>query len=478
MWFFMPQIDGWVSSLLGLTAILLSLAVSIHPILYKRDARAALAWVGVIWLVPIAGPVLYAVFGVNRVRRKASRLRGFDHLSVVETAGDHPFLDHVESQFRPLVRLVDRVVHHPAVPGNRISLLQNGDEAYPAMLQSIEEAQKTVSLASYIFNNDAVGKVFCEKLADARSRGVSIRVLVDDVGRRYSRKPIHRLLERLGIPWAYFLRTLVPWRIPYLNLRNHRKLLVIDGRIGFTGGMNIQEGNLTRGGKLRIRDVHARLEGPVVTHLQEAFVEDWEFAVGERLEGEDWFPKVNLAGTLLARGIPAGPDEDFEVLRMTLLGALPVADRRVSILTPYFVPDAALITALGVTAMRGVEVDIVLPGRSNLAFVHWATMATLWQVLERGCRVWLSPPPFDHSKLVVIDEAWTLLGSANWDARTLRLNFEFNVECYDCALARSAQSLIDERKEAARPITLDEVDGRSFPVRLRDGVARLFSPYL
>jgi cardiolipin synthase len=181
----------------------------------------------------------------------------------------------------------------------------------------------------------------------------------------------------------------------------------------------------------------------------------------------------------LARGIADGPDENFERLRMTLLGALSVARSSVFVVTPYFLPDATLINSLNVAAMRGVAVNIVLPEENNLRIVQWASTAQLWQVLERGCRVWLTPPPFDHTKLMIVDGAWVLLGSSNWDPRSLRLNFEFDLECYDRELAESLQQwLHDERLRHARTLTLAEVDGRRFPVKLRDGLVRLLSPYL
>jgi cardiolipin synthase len=181
---------------------------------------------------------------------------------------------------------------------------------------------------------------------------------------------------------------------------------------------------------------------------------------------------------VLARGIPDGPDADFEKLRLTLLGAIACARSSILVVTPYFLPDASLLTALSVAAMRGVEVDIVLPGKNNLSLVQWASTALLWQVLEHGCRVWLSPPPFDHTKLMLVDGLWTLLGSANWDPRSLRLNFEFNVECYDRQLATALAVGVRANMARSRPASQFDVDGRSLPVRLRDGVARLFSPYL
>ena len=184
--------------------------------------------------------------------------------------------------------------------------------------------------------------------------------------------------------------------------------------------MNIREGCLlSLNPSHPVQDLHFRVEGPVVAHLQEALTEDWAFCTGEELHGERWFPPLGPAGSVIARGIVDGPDEDFEKLRLSLLGAVACARCSLLIVTPYFLPDSALITALNVAALRGVEVDIILPQKGNLPVVQWASTAQLWQNVQRGCRVFLSPPPFDHSKLMVVDGAWTLIGSANWDARHL-----------------------------------------------------------
>jgi cardiolipin synthase len=217
----------------------------------------------------------------------------------------------------------------------------------------------------------------------------------------------------------------------------------------------------------------------VVAQLAEVFASDWQFTTGEALRGHAWFAQhAGSAGPTAARGIEAGPDESFERLRWAIIGGVNAAERTVRILTPYFLPDATLVSALDAAALRGVEVDIVLPRNSDLPHVQWAVFGQLWQVLDHGCRVWLSPGPFDHSKLLVVDGAWTLLGSANWDARSLRLNFELGVECYCRELGARLGRLIEERRSAARPLTLREIDARSLPVKLRDGAARLFAPYL
>lgn len=476
---------AWHIALAGLV-FLLSLAASVHAVIYKRDSRSAIAWVGFIWLLPLAGAALYFILGINRIRRQAVLLRRhLERYRAHEKQPDcppeelHRHLPGHTGHLTMLARVVGRVVERPLLPGNRIEPLINGDEAFPAMLEAIGQARGTVSLCTYIFDRDEVGLAFARALGEASRRGVEARVLIDATGMRYSWPSILRTLRQEGVKYARFLPSFALWHLMSLNLRTHRKILVADGRVGFTGGMNIRVGHcVQRRPRSPVQDIHFRVRGPVVTQLQEVFADDWLFTTGESLRGEAWFPKPEAAGQVLARGVPDGPDEDFEKLRWTLLGALAIARYSVQIVTPYFLPDPPVVSALNLAAMRGVQVDIILPGRSNLAFVDWASRAMWWQVLEHGCRIWLSPPPFDHSKLMLVDGCWALVGSANWDPRSLRLNFEFNLECYDLELARRLHDVFEARREAAHPVTLQEMDERPLPARLRDGVARLLTPYL
>jgi cardiolipin synthase len=181
---------------------------------------------------------------------------------------------------------------------------------------------------------------------------------------------------------------------------------------------------------------------------------------------------------VLARGIESGPDEAFERVRWAMIGAINAAQRSIRVVTPYFIPDNTLISCLNAAALRGVDVDILLPEETDLPHVRWAMFGQLWQVLDHGCEVYLRPGPFDHSKLMVVDGAYVLLGSANWDARSLRLNFEFDVECYSVELGAHLDGLVGARVQQSRPCTLSQVNARPLPVKLRDGVARLFAPYL
>lgn len=475
----------WHLTLAGLAFVVAIIACG-HAVLNKRDTRSTIAWVGFIWLVPLMGAVLYFVFGVNRLRRRALLLRGRMEryrLTMLQRECPpeelHEHLPPHTNYLSMLARVVGKVVGRPLLPGNDIEPLIDGDEAFPAMLEAIRSARKSISLQTYIFDRDEAGLAFAEALGEAVRRGVEVRVLIDAAGTRYSFPSILPALRRLNVKHARFLPSLAPWSVTTLNMRTHRKFLVIDGQLGFTGGMNIRIGNcLKKNPRYPVQDLHFRVRGPVVAQLQEAFTDDWLFTTGEALRGDAWFTEPEPAGTVLARGIADGPDEDFEKLLWTLLGALSIARRSVRIVTPYFLPDEAIISSLNLAAMRGVRVEILLPAKNNLTIVDWASRAMWWEVLTHGCHIWLTPPPFDHSKLMIVDESWVLVGSANWDARSLRLNFEYNLECYDPALVGRLESLFEKKREHAHEVTLAEVKAQGLPVRLRDGLARLLAPYL
>lgn len=463
-----------------------SLLASGHAILYKRDTRATVLWVAFIWLAPVGGAVCYLLLGVNRIKRRAVLLRSTgprrDRAALEQLRRhppDYPPVIVVRPELGRLIRLVENVVDAPLQGGNSIEPRFDGDEAYPDMLAAIDGATKSVALCTYIFDRDPTGVRFVDAFRRAMARGVQVRVLVDDTGARYSFPTIVTVLRKAGVPVARFLPTLAPIRTLALNMRCHRKLLLVDGRIAFTGGMNIRAGHETAAdGTIQIRDTHFRVEGPVVAQLRDVFADDWLFTTGEAMEGPRWFPELEPAGDAYARVVAGGPDDTLDCLRWTLLGALASATSRVCIATPYFLPDPALISALNTAALRGVSVEILLPENNNLRYVKWASTAHFWQVLERGCRIFMVPGPFDHSKIMIVDGAWSFFGSSNWDPRSLRLNFELDMECYSMALARLLVEWFEQRQAVAHEVTLDEVNGRSLPVRLRDGIARLATPFL
>lgn len=473
--------------LVTLLTVFVTLATAIHILYRKRNTRAAAGWLGLVWFAPVLGVCLYWIFGVNRIKRRA-RLRLADkqtmplpekEATVTPTYIEQIFGCMENNGLAQLSRMTEKLTRQPLMQGNSIRPLVNGDEAFPRMLAAIETAEHTISLCSYIFDNDSWGSRFRTALRYAKERGVNVKVLVDGVGARYSFPPITWKLRSDGIDTAEFMRPVLPWRFQYFNLRNHRKILVIDGRVGFTGGMNIRGGHcLADNPSHPVQDIHFLIKGPVVAELQRAFAEDWAFTTGETLAGEKWYPNHEPLGNGVARGIADGPDEDYDKLRMVILAALATAQTSIRIATPYFLPDAELVSALRIAALRGLEIEILLPASSNLRMVKWASDAGLEELLEQGCRIYLTRPPFDHSKIMVVDHSWVLLGSANWDARSLALNFEFNMECYDLQLAHNVEKVLQEKKAAARELTLDEVLARNVFVKLRNRFFRLFSPYL
>ena len=469
--------DDILSVLLIVFLTFLGLFSAGHALINKRDPRSALGWILTSMAVPFFGPLFYWGMGVNRIHSRAKRWQreaGEAASYPVQPAASAPLPTELY-YLKELRSLSDRVVSTELWPGNTILPLENGEGAYPAMIAAIEKGVSTIHLCTYIFDGDETGKRFVTALARAADRGVEVRVIVDSLGEKYSRPTARELLKGSSVQFRSFL----PLRPGgYLNLRNHRKILVVDGTVGFTGGMNIGNRHLVSGRPPVVKDLHFQVLGPVVADLQRTFLDDWRFAKGELLTGERFFPELPPAGSALVRAVSDGPDKEFRKLHWIILGALSCARKQVTIVTPYFIPDRPLITALVTAALRGVAITLVLPEVNNLPYVQWASRSYLWELLQQGVRIYSQPAPFVHTKFMVVDRSWSLIGSANLDPRSLRLNFELDLEVYDLQFARLLEERCAAAVAASREITLAEMDGRSLPVKIRDAAAKLFSPYL
>jgi cardiolipin synthase len=442
----------------------------------KREPTAAVGWSGLIWLSPAVGVVLYWLFGINRIRRRAIGLRRGEKASVVEEILPKATPDFPDVLAR-MNAFAERITHQRLLPGNAITPLIEGVAAYESMLAAIAAAERVVFLSTYIFDNDETGRKFANALGDAKKRGVAVYILIDDAGSRYSFPSIKMLLRKNRLKVAWFLPTWIPSQLSYINLRNHRKILVVDGKIGFTGGMNIRAGHALDPGTPRsIRDLHFKVEGPVLSHLARAFAADWQFAARRPIPPNLLRCESTERGQVWARGVSDGPDEPVGIGIWTVQAALRQAQRKIRIQTPYFVPDSILMSALCVAALSGVSVEILIPEKTNLRFVDWACQACLPYLTWAGCEVRYLQGPFDHSKLLLVDDSWAFVGSSNWDTRSFRLNFEFNLECYDTAFAAQLGRIFDERKLQSEPAP-DEVD-LTILARFRNRLARLLSPYL
>lgn len=472
--------------ILAVLSLAMTAVAAIHAAMTKHEVRAAIGWVGVILLSPVLGALIYAVAGINRMRRRqiASQRRvaaGGEAHSF--EASDEVVMAHFGRRFDALQVLGDRVARRPLRTGNAIDVLNSGDEAYAAMLAAIGGARRSLVLETYIFDRDPVGQRFAEALIAATRRGVAVRVLIDAVGARYSVPSIVGHLRAGGVTVDVFNGDIIMGlRLPYANLRTHRKLLIVDGEVAFAGGMNIRAG-FTRefSGEAMARDTHFRIVGPVVADLFAVAAEDWRFASGEELAGGVWeVPPLAAASgpTVLMRAVASGPDASVETNHRLLIGAFSIARTSIRIMSPYFLPDRELISALVTAARRGVEIDIVVPDVNNLVLVDRAMRAQFDQVLKDGCRIWRATGSFDHSKLIAIDGTWAYIGSSNLDPRSLRLNFEIDLEVLDEAFAHGIEARIDAAIADARPETLEALRARPFPIRLLDRTLWLCSPYL
>lgn len=459
-----------------------------HALLYKRDPRAAFGWIAVCLMFPLVGPLLYFLFGINRVQTRARELSarfpfqlGVGYERGERRSADDPVVEPtgLPPEWQPLARISSTLLRRPLLEGNDLEPLHNGEEAYPAMLEAIDAATTRVWLTAYIFETNATGRRFIDALARAQVRGVDVRVLIDGVGELYSLPWAGALLRRRGVSVARFMRPR-PWPPQFhINLRNHRKILVVDASVAFVGGMNIGDRHLAEdeSNPHRVIDVQFRLRGPVISQVAEIFAEDWRFSTGE-LTQPPTPEEVGVFGDHVCRAFSDGPNEDLDRLALIMAGTISAARERIDIMTPYFIPSPSFISALEAAWLRGVKITILLPERSNLKFVDWATRNMLWQLLHMGIEVRYQPPPFVHTKLFTVDGHYSLVGSANIDPRSLRLNFELSVEVLSDAFARRVQAHCDEVAARSRPVTLEEVDSRSLAVRMRDAFCWLFSPYL
>ncbi len=464
--------------------VTISGVATFHILLHKRDPRGAALWLAISGLLPFVGPLLYWTLGINRIKRSSAvRARRRSRPGWAHWRTGHR-IDPNEGLFPELESLMDssgRITNLPLLKGNTIEPLYEGNQTFPAMLTAIGAAERSVNLSTYILDRDAVGSRMISALCTAADRGVEVRVLVDGLGTSRSAITMARRLRGAGAMLSIFHPLFGLWvRRPSINMRNHRKLLIIDGRIGFTGGINISSRHfLTPWKKVEpIRDIHFRVTGPVLEHMQAVFAEDWYASKGELLDSDEFLTQPESGGEALVRAVSSGPDEDMEKIYQLILGALRSARDHVLIMTPYFIPDRALIQALCSAVLAGVKVEILLPEKSDHPLVQGASMAYIPELIENGVKVLLIPPPFVHSKLMVVDGAWSLIGSANIDPRSFRLNFEFDLEVYSREFAARMLQYSKDMSPEGVLLSTEALLARPLATRLLEGAVKIFSPYL
>jgi cardiolipin synthase A/B len=453
-------------------------------VLRKEKPATCLAWLAVIFFEPWIGLGLYLLIGENRLGRRQLARR--QQLRPLLAASEYPSVeaDHVvdpdeTDEYSVLVHLAEHGGGLPVVGGNAISLMSDTDVVIDRLIAEIDAAQHHVHLLFYIFKDDAVGQRVATALARAAARGVVCRVLADAVGSRRLFRHLAPSMRQQGVRIFPVLPANL-WRIPFsrLDLRNHRKLAVIDGTVAFTGSQNIVEASYGHKRAGVWFDVMARITGPVVRQLQGIFLEDWFYASGELLQDAALFPLGQPAGSIAIQVIPTGPDQPTELFQDLVVRAIFLARRRVVITSPYFIPNEAMLLALRLAALRGVQVDLVIPKRCDHRMVNAAGAFYCDYLMRFGVRVFLFQEGMLHAKTLTVDDELGMFGSANYDIRSFSLNFELNLFVHAGSAVEEMRSLQQEYLDKSLQAVPGQWPPQTLGSRLKMNLAKLFSPLL
>ncbi|MBI9021435.1 MAG: cardiolipin synthase [Verrucomicrobia bacterium] len=469
--------------------------ITLHCLQRRRNASSTILWIFLAWSFPVFGAVFYLSFGVDRVadlgfqkfltEEHLLRTRR-DSLEAAPRAYWHnldgaPAQNALQHEFN---RALDALLpDHPALAGNRIAPLVTGDEAYPKMLAAIRGAKHHIHLQSFIIGNDETGREFMEALAAKAAEGVELRLLYDRFGstaahllglfRKFRKTPNFQIAG-----WTQAN----PFKRQFqINLRNHRKALIIDGQRAFFGGINLHDENTSAHKHGPIRDLHFDIQGPLVQELQYAFLRDWYFITEETPETlltETYFPQAKPAGELTARLINSGPSTEKDVATESFFNAIILARKQIFAVTPYFVPPVDILRALHSAALRGLDVRLIVPQKNNHFYAGCASRALYEELLTAGVKIFERKPPFMHSKALVIDGEFSLIGTANLDERSLNLNYETNVAVYGAAFADAMKNIIHEDIDLSEEVLLSEWRKRARHRQLLENLASLMTPVL
>lgn len=482
-------------TLVGLGHLVLGLLLTYDILMHKHRPVSAVLWLGMVWLFPYAGVLLYLTFGKDRIHR-STRAREAAEALVAQRAMAHPTAERLLSSSERnearyaghpaerILRATDRVCRSTwLVPGNRVTLLVDGDEYYPELLAAIDGARDSVHLQTFIYARDEFGWELLDRLKAKAREGVTVRLLYDRFGS--SEAFFTRMFKAAGEAGVHArsISQANPLKGRFqINLRNHRKVVVIDGRTAFVGGINIGNENLsgyTNGAP--IRDYHTLVEGPAVADLQLQFLKDWYYATREPLSSmlqSAMFPRLPDDGPALVKVLHGGPVRLGGSLDDAYFTAITAAEHTLRITTPYFVPDEPIVEAIRSAALKGVAVDLVVPHKNNHWYTGAAARSLYGLLLEVGVRIHERRPPFMHAKALVVDDHVSIIGSANLDYRSLHLNFETNMQVADSAFTSALSQQIDREIDRSVLVTQEEHESRPVSRRLVQNFCFLFQPLL
>lgn len=458
-------------------------------ILERRKTSTTIAWLLILVTLPYMGFVLYLFFGRDISRRRVFRVKENEKKEIRRLAGrqfqelergELPFNEVVSEEFRGLIRMNLKLSHAIYSQDNTVDIFTDGRKKFDRLFDSVRQAKKHIHVEYYIFRNDGLGRRLLELLEEKARDGVEVRVLIDGVGNKF---PGSRLEEarKSGVEVATFFPNKV---LPYLELlvnhRNHRKIVVIDGEEAYIGGFNVGEEYLGSNSRMGYwRDTHLRVTGSAVYDIQSRFILDWRLSSGRDISGNpDYFPDQPGTGQVAMQLVASGPENSLEQIKYGFIEMINQASESIDIQTPYFVPDDSLLEAVKIALLRGVRVRIMIPNKPDHIFVYWATYSYIGDLLPFGLEAYTYENGFLHAKTMVADRKVLTCGTANFDIRSFRLNFEANSFIYNQETAGQYTRLFEEDMTLSRQITLEDYQNRPFSVRLKEPVARLLSPLL
>jgi cardiolipin synthase A/B len=480
--------DWWHSLEVEITAIanVVLLVVTIPWVLMtKRDSTSAVAWCLLVFFVPILGSIFFVLFGYQHIHRKLKKKRkhkkmfGLTHGGLPAEAGGGPEGSVIDSAWQGMSGLATRMGAFPAAAGNQVTFFHEGSSAWAAIQEAVASARHHIHLEYFIFQPDETGQALLNLLTEKAKQGVQVRLLLDAMGsRRLRRRHLQSLRDAGGKCYEFLSLNPLRRRIQ-VNMRDHRKILIVDGRVAFTGGLNIGDEYLGKVPRFGFwRDTHLRLEGPAVAGLQRVFVEGWDFAAEEDLRGTEYFPPPATKGTSVVQIIQSGPDQELKSIREVYFAAILQARRRLWIASPYFVPDAGLRDALCLAGYLGLDVRLLCQFHPDKWIPFFAGRYYWSDVLATGVKVYQYSKGMMHSKVMLVDGEWASVGTANLDNRSLHLNFEVNCLLYSPTDVAELESAF--RHDLTDSILLDYrvFDRRPLPERLVENACRLLSPVL
>lgn len=472
----------------SLVFLVTGIPVAIMIILEKRSPFKTIAWILVLILVPLIGLVFYLFFGQEYRKQKLFSRRGVKSLRKIRSLSTKQLreIEHTDLHLsveilerKNIIRLLLNNSDSLLTTGNQLKILNNGKETFDAILKAINNARHHIHLEYYIIDNDKIGKKVIDLLKEKSRQGVEVRIIVDDVGSWSLKEKFFENLRESGIEIYPFMEVRFPRLTSKVNFRNHRKILIVDGKIGFTGGINIADRYIDGIPKIGVwRDTHLQITGDAVATMQVVFAADWYFVINENLTGEKFFPPLSEKNGTPVQITASGPDSDWESMEQAYLSAILNAKESVYITSPYLMPPQTIVSALKTSALSGVDVRIIIPEKSDAVTSKWCSFSYVEQFLEAGIKIYFYQKGFIHSKTLMIDNIFSTVGTTNLDFRSLETNFEINAFVYEEKFTRQLRKHFMNDLKSSREIKLSEWKKRSWRFKLRESLAHIVSPML